>query len=80
MEHFYTHLQQVLETVDFHDPANPRQLLPRLRRLFGRIRPDQMEMNILRGILSHIEAHLPPGLGQPPPAPRAPQAPVKETE
>ncbi len=55
MEHFYAHLERVLIDVDFHDPDNPRQLMQRLRRLFGRIRVDAMEMNILRGILTNIE-------------------------
>ncbi len=55
MEHFYRHLEKVLIDLDFHDPENPRLLMPRLRRLFGRIRVDQMENNILRGILTHVE-------------------------
>jgi tRNA (cytidine32/uridine32-2'-O)-methyltransferase len=58
VEHFHTHLEQVLIRLDFHDPENPRQLLQRMRRLFGRIRIDAMEMNILRGFLAHIEYHL----------------------
>lgn len=58
MEHFYDHLERVLVRVDFHDPDNPRQLMQRLRRLYGRIRIDVMEMNILRGILTHIEKNL----------------------
>lgn len=55
VEHFYDHLERTLIKIDFHDPRNPRQLMQRLRRLFGRIRIDVMEMNILRGILSNIE-------------------------
>lgn len=55
VEHFYTHLERTLIAVDFHDPDNPRQLMQRLRRLFGRVRIDAMEMNILRGILTNIE-------------------------
>lgn len=55
LEHFYAHLERLLVKVDFHDPDNPRQLMQRLRRLYGRIRIDEMEMNILRGILTHIE-------------------------
>jgi len=55
MERFYRHLEKVLVDIDFHDPQNPRQLMPRMRRLFGRIRPDRMEINILRGVLTHIE-------------------------
>lgn len=58
VEHFYDHLERVLVRVDFHDPDNPRQLMQRLRRLYGRIRIDVMEMNILRGILTHIEHNL----------------------
>lgn len=56
MEHFFTHLEETLIEVKFHDPENPRQLMTRLRRLFNRIRPDQMEMNILRGFLTAINA------------------------
>ena len=54
MEHFFEHLEQTLIQVQFHDPDNPRQLMTRLRRMFNRIRPDQMEVNILRGFLSAI--------------------------
>ncbi|MED5556812.1 MAG: hypothetical protein VYB70_01245, partial [Pseudomonadota bacterium] len=41
--------------IEFHDPALPRQLMARLRRLYLRARPEKMEMNILRGILSATE-------------------------
>ncbi len=52
LEQFYTHLEQTLLALEFLDPQNPKQLMRRLRRLFGRARPDQNEVNILRGILS----------------------------
>lgn len=55
VEYFYEHLERVLVEIDFHDPDNPRQLMQRMRRLFGRVRIDAMEMNILRGILTNIE-------------------------
>jgi tRNA (cytidine32/uridine32-2'-O)-methyltransferase len=55
MELFYEHLERALLDIKFLNPQAPRQLLPRLRRLFHRARPDTMEMNILRGILSAIE-------------------------
>jgi len=58
MEHFYEHLEDVLVDLDFHDRENPRQLMQRLRRLYGRIRIDAMEMNILRGILTHIQQRI----------------------
>lgn len=54
MEHFYRHLEQVMIDLKFHDPENPRLLMTRMRRLFGRIRPDRMELSILRGLLTHI--------------------------
>jgi len=53
--YFFEHMEQTLEAIGFHDPANPRQLMTRLRRLFNRIRPDQMEISILRGILSAVD-------------------------
>ncbi|MEX2470499.1 MAG: RNA methyltransferase, partial [Pseudohongiellaceae bacterium] len=37
VELFFEHLERVLVAIDFHDPDNPRQLLQRLRRLFGRV-------------------------------------------
>ena len=55
MEHFYSHLEQVLRDVRFLDPENPRHLMRRLRRLFIRARPDKNEVNILRGILSAVQ-------------------------
>jgi len=52
MELFYTHLEQTLLDIEFLNPAQPKKLLARLRRLFNRARPDQNEINILRGILA----------------------------
>jgi TrmH family RNA methyltransferase len=55
MAHFYSHLEEVLIDIGFLDPQNPRQLLPRLRRLFNRALPDRNEIHILRGILSAVQ-------------------------
>jgi len=52
VENFYIHLEQSLLASGFLDPANPKRLLPRLRRLFGRVRLEQEEVNILRGMLN----------------------------
>lgn len=54
MELFYQHLEKTLIEIDFLDPDNPRQLMRRLRRLFGRVRPNENEVNILRGILTAV--------------------------
>ena len=55
VEQFYTHLQDVLVAIDFLKPSNPKRLLQRVRRMFNRIKLEQMEVAILRGILSHIQ-------------------------
>ena len=55
MERFYEHLEETLIDIEFLDPAAPRQLLARLRRLYNRVRLDEMELNILRGILTETQ-------------------------
>ena len=52
IEGFYAHLERNLAASGFLDPASPRRLMERLRRLFARGRLEQEEVNILRGILS----------------------------
>jgi len=51
MERLFEHLEQTLLDIRFLNPRQPKRLLARLRRLFNRARPDQNEINILRGIL-----------------------------
>lgn len=55
IERFYAHLEKALIVTGFHDPARPRRLMPKLRRLFGRAALEKDEINILRGILDAIE-------------------------
>lgn len=55
MERFFVHLEQTLTDIEFLDPAAPRQLMSRLRRLYSRVRLDEMELNILRGILTETQ-------------------------
>ncbi|MAV24909.1 MAG: tRNA (cytosine(32)/uridine(32)-2'-O)-methyltransferase TrmJ [Gammaproteobacteria bacterium] len=54
VEHLLTHLEETLVDVGFHDRENPRQLMTRVRRLFTRVRLDEMEVNILRGFLTAV--------------------------
>ena len=61
MEHFYTHLEQVMIDIEFLDTDNPRYLMRRMRRLFIRARPDKNEVNILRGLLTAIDRTRKPG-------------------
>jgi tRNA/rRNA methyltransferase len=55
VERLHAHLERVMVKVDFLDPANPRRLLPRLRRLFGRARLEREEVAILRGFLTAVD-------------------------
>ena len=50
----YAHLEQALVAIDFLDADNPKKLMPRIRRLFARTGLETEEVNILRGIASHI--------------------------
>ena len=52
LEGFYRHLEAALIEIGYLDPAVPKLLMRRLRRLFNRAVPDRAEINILRGILS----------------------------
>ena len=52
MEGFYAHLEKTLFEIGFFTTQNPMRLMQRLRRLYARARPEQEEINILRGILS----------------------------
>lgn len=58
LEHYYRHLQETLEKLDFISHDNPRQTMTRLRRLYNRARLDQMELNILRGILTATQNYI----------------------
>lgn len=58
-EHFYAHLEQVLTRAGFLDPADPRLLMRRLRRLFVKAELDQNEVNILRGMLAALDPETP---------------------
>lgn len=55
MEHLYEHLRQSLIDIGYLDPAKPRRLMRRIKRLFNRARPDSNEYNILRGILTAVQ-------------------------
>ncbi len=55
MDRFYEHLESTLVDIEFLKPEAPRQLMRRLRRLYNRVRLDEMELNILRGILSETQ-------------------------
>ena len=59
VEQLYRHFEQTMIERGFLDPANPKRLMSRLRRLLARARLESDEVNILRGFLKTI--------GKPPP-------------
>lgn len=59
LEHLYEHLERCMSRVGFYDPARPRRLQRRLRRLFNRAQLDENELNILRGFLAAVEDKTP---------------------
>ena len=58
LERMFEHLEQTMIDIEFLDPEKPRQLMPRLRRLFLRALPDKIEVNVLRGILTATQKRL----------------------
>ena len=56
MTRLYEHFEEVLEYIDFRDRTGGGHLMARIRRLFNRAPLDQNEMNILRGVLTAVQA------------------------
>ena len=55
LEYFHEHLATTMAELKFYDPENPKQVLTRMRRLFNRVRMDEMEVSILRGLLTAVQ-------------------------
>jgi len=55
-EGFYRQLEAAFYATGFLDPAEPKRLMQRMRRLFARARIEKKELNILRGFLSAIKS------------------------
>lgn len=55
MEGFYQQLEALMIETDFLDPKNPRYLMRRMRRLYGRIQVTKSELSLLRGSLSAFQ-------------------------
>lgn len=51
---FYEHLESTLNDTGFIVKQHPGMVMTKLKRLFNRARPEDQELNILRGILSSI--------------------------
>jgi tRNA/rRNA methyltransferase len=55
VEGVMVHLEKTLTSIEFLNPAQPKRLMPRLRRLFARTRLEQEEVDILRGICATVD-------------------------
>jgi len=55
IEGLHEHARATLTAMAFLNPAMPKRLMPRLRRLFGRAGLEHEEVNILRGILARVD-------------------------
>ena len=54
IERFYEQLERSLLAAGFLNPRNPKKLMARLRRLFGRTQLEQEEINILHGVIKTL--------------------------
>ena len=55
VERYYDHLHQTLVEIGFLEHGSHEKIMAKLRRMYGRIRPDRVELSILRGILSETQ-------------------------
>ncbi len=59
VEGLVAHIERAAIGSGFLDPASPKRLIPRMRRLLARAVPEKEEINILRGMLAALEHPLP---------------------
>jgi TrmH family RNA methyltransferase len=55
LEGMYNHYMDALADLNFFGKRNPEHIMRKLRCLYGRARPTQREVQILRGILSYAQ-------------------------
>ncbi len=55
VEHLVAHIERAALNSEFLDPASPKRLILRMRRLFSRAVIEKEEVNILRGLLAALE-------------------------
>lgn len=57
---YYEHLAETLSQINFLKADNPRQLMPKLQRLYQRAQLSSSEVHMLRGILTAVQKKLTP--------------------
>ncbi len=55
VEALHAHFEAAMIQSGFLDPAQPKRLMERMRRLFARARPEREEVKFLRGMLAAFE-------------------------
>jgi len=55
VERLHAHIEEALVAIGYLDPAEPKRLIPRLRRLFSRTRLEAPEVDLLHGICRQME-------------------------
>lgn len=55
VEGFLAHFERALVAIGYLDPAHPKKLMPRMRRLFARARLETEEVHLLRGVCKLAE-------------------------
>jgi len=58
LTHLIEHFNETVFNLELIDPANPKQILTRMERMFRRLYPDQMEGNFLRGFLKAVNKQI----------------------
>lgn len=59
LERFYQHLEETLIQIGYYNPAEPKKLMQRVRRIYARANLEKEEVNILRGVLSLTQSPKP---------------------
>ena len=55
VEQLVAHIERAALSSEFLDPASPKRMISRLRRLLSRAAPEKEEVNILRGLFAALE-------------------------
>jgi tRNA/rRNA methyltransferase len=58
IEGYYAHLERAMIDAGFLDPAQPKRLMERIRRLYARAGLEREEVQFLRGMLAAFEKRL----------------------
>ena len=58
VEGYYAHLERAMVDAGFLDPAQPKRLMERIRRLYARAGLEREEVQFLRGMLAAFEKRL----------------------